>query len=570
MTVQNGGTGDHWSRQRDIILRLAEKAAGLPLQEGGLWFHDDVRNNFYYASYLFAAAKDTELAVSFDREKAAAAAESVLTQVLLLQNRQPGTPLLGHWPLGLAPVPAAAPPHELPAELMGSLIAYFRREYGGMLSEQTDILLDRALAYVYASGFYRKPMAAFGHHEAKYTAAKLIFGRLFADRELFEDGRACLAATLNYVQENGMPEYGSLPWFWHWVQAYNCALSLVGDADEELRRMLEEMLQYLWRQRALYYVGGGWAGPHCRGLGHDVPGDANVLHDYVQFGDFALPEAMPRTEYAGLLCYPVPEEIRRLALDRGEPVEVKRVIRKAADGRPVQAELHSYAYMTRDYGAGGLWERVEEFDNEQLRWAYSLPVRPGRIVNRLYFFHPGAGYTAGDPRHQSRYMEVLFRRSLTAALFTAPVKGTPAIAPSGSSLPVDTHPVGVLPRGEWLQRPQALFGRVDGVYFAVFLSGGYSCTERDHYTEVTLSAVRGGVVVDAVAVSEAESQGIVSLSAFADAMQAHAPQFTVSGAGLALSTVSRAGERISLSADGTGAFSAQVDGMPVSFEDYTA
>lgn len=95
-----------------------------------------------------------------------------------------------------------------------------------------------------------------------------------------------------------MPEYGSLPWFWHWVQAFTCALELVPPEDTELTTSLKEMLDHLWNVRAEFYLRGAWVGAHSRGWPHDVPGDANVLHDYVQFGDFQLPEMMPRTEYA--------------------------------------------------------------------------------------------------------------------------------------------------------------------------------------------------------------------------------------------------------------------------------
>lgn len=39
-------------RKQEIIFNIALEAEKRPLLESGLWFHDDVRNNFYYASYL--------------------------------------------------------------------------------------------------------------------------------------------------------------------------------------------------------------------------------------------------------------------------------------------------------------------------------------------------------------------------------------------------------------------------------------------------------------------------------------------------------------------------------------
>ncbi|KWX81334.1 hypothetical protein [Paenibacillus jilunlii] len=43
-----------------------------------------------------------------DREAAKHKAEAVLLAPVLRQNRQPGTRLYGHWPLGLNPLPRAA------------------------------------------------------------------------------------------------------------------------------------------------------------------------------------------------------------------------------------------------------------------------------------------------------------------------------------------------------------------------------------------------------------------------------------------------------------------------------
>ena len=99
-----------------------------------------------------------------------------------------------------------------------------------------------------------------------------------------------------------------LPWFWHWTQAFTCALELM--EEPELKRELHELLDELWSLRTFYYLKGAWVGAHSRGWPHDAPRDANVLHDYVQFGDFSLPE-MPRTEYAGFLFHEAPEADRR-------------------------------------------------------------------------------------------------------------------------------------------------------------------------------------------------------------------------------------------------------------------
>lgn len=297
-------------RKIEIIHKVALEAERLSLLESGLWFHDDVRNNFYYASYLFAAVSNPLLELPFDREEGKKKAEHVLYETLMLQNRKRGTYLYGHWPLGLHPVPSEAALNELPVEIMGSLIAYFRKEYGGLVSARLRVALNTSLGHIYRSKFYLKPVVTFSHHEAKYTAAKLIFGEMFEDDELVEDGRQSLKDMLAHIKSKGMPEYGCLPWFWHWVQAFTCALELGSVRDMDLQTTLKEMLDYLWNERAQFYLQGAWVGAHSRGWPHDIPGDANLLHDYVQFGDFKLPETMPRTEYAGLLFYEAPENVR--------------------------------------------------------------------------------------------------------------------------------------------------------------------------------------------------------------------------------------------------------------------
>lgn len=545
-------------RQIEIIIKIAIEAERKPLLESGLWFHDDVRNNFYYASYLFAATVNTSLELPFDRKEAKQKAEQVLLETLMLQNRKPGTALYGHWPLGLNPLPREAAPHVLPIEIMSSLIAYFAMEYGSLLSARLRVAFNTALGHIYRSKFFLKPVVTFGHHEAKYTAAKLIFGKMFEDDELVEDGRQSLKDTLVHIQSKGMPEYGCLPWFWHWVQAFTCALELGAGEDKDLQATLKEMLNYLWNERAQFYLQGAWVGAHSRGWPHDVPGDGNVLHDYVQFGDFQLPDVMPRTEYAGFLFYEAPDDIRIAALNRSTPVEVTRVTEKVvADDPHRQPLLHSYAYITEEYAAGGMWERVEEFDNEQLRWAYSLPISGAGGANQLYFFHPGQGYNEGDPRHQSRYSEVLYHQSVIMTLFPVPEGEANTI-------------IGVLPKGNWQQQPTAIFGQVEQVYFAIFLSHPYQLKERVGYLEVSAEEMPGGVTIEAISVKRAAAHGIIGLDEFAATMSSKAPFFSVSESDLLeVEYQSLAGDRLQLKVKANEASEAFINESPVIFEGYS-
>ncbi|GLX65708.1 hypothetical protein MU1_00520 [Paenibacillus glycanilyticus] len=488
-------------RQREIIRAVALKAQNQPMLASGLWFHHDIRDNFYYASYLFAAAVDNEmqsLLVNPADEKKKA--ENVLRIVLELQQQNPEQPLYGHFPLNLNPAPELANPHELPVELMGSLMVYFYQRYKEQMVADLSKKFERTLVHIYRGGFFRKPVQMFNHHEAKYTAAKIIFGQRFEDQELLDDGIASLKRTMERVTSQGMPEYGALPWFWHWVQAFTSAWELTG--EPVLQRQLADMLDYLWRERALFYLKGAWVGAHSRGWPHDAPADRNVLHDYAQFGDFPLGDYMPRTEYAGFLCYPAPQDARETALEREQPAEVRKQIIKIDTGEEIP--LHSYTYVRKDYAAGGILERVQEFDNEQIRWMVSFPVTADNSVNQLYFFHPGEGWREGDPRHQSEYAEVLYEKNRILAVFPIPADAS------------QQEVIGILPKGLWFMEEAGLVGQVQNCFVSIVIKGRYEIVEHEHCDEVRLQGDPAALAVEVWGLDEATALGIESLSAFTE------------------------------------------------------
>jgi hypothetical protein len=381
---------------------------------------------------------------------------------------------------------------------MGSLMAFFAATYKIHFDMTLTAAFDAALTHIYRSGFYRVPLNHFNHHEAKFTAAKLIFGQLFDDTALFEDGQSSLQRTLTRIQKQGMSEYGCLPWFWHWVQAYTCAWHMTEDAST--KKTLGEMLDFLWNERAAFYLKGTWVGTHSRGLRHDIPLDGNVLHDYVQFGDFKLPEEMPRTEYAGFLYYAAPETGRHTALNRNEPAEVKKTITKQAGGDTFK--LHSYAYITADFAAGGMWERYEEFDNEQHRWDITLPLGRQAGINQGYFFHPSDENSHNDPRHQTGHTEVLYHKNTIIALYPIPED-------------VPNQIVGVLPKTDWQQEQNVLLGQTGDIYWAVYLMQPYQAELQNDRCIVTSEGSRNGVVMEVMSSKTAEGLGLASFEAFA-------------------------------------------------------
>lgn len=538
-------------RQLELIRRIAIQAQQRPLQGSGLWFHNDVRDNFYYAAYLFAASADPDMNLPFDKELTLASSSQMLLKVLKLQDRDPDSPTYGHWPLRLDPVPREAKPDPQPIELMGSLMVYFYRDHQDYMSPPLQAAFESAFEHMYKSRFYAKELRDFNHHDAKRTAAKLIFGNLFRDYELVEDGHRSLVRMLRHAREKGMREYGALPWFWHWVQAFTAAWELVDDVD--INRDLGDMLDYLWHERSLYYLRGAWAGPHASASPYDAPRDGNPLFDYVQFGDFPLPAELPRTEFAGLLYYEAPEDVRRNAMDRKMPMEVTK--RSALDD---ERFLHKYVYITQDYAVGGAWERVRERGNLQHRWDVSLPLGGAAAgsINQAYFFHPGEGYAEFDPRHESDACEVLFRRNVAIALFPIP---------EGA----DDRIVGVLPKGEWTREPNALYGRIGKVYLAVRLMREYAAEELADRWAVESRGGRNGVVVEAIGAEEAERLCIGSLPEFAAVMQKLTPAFAEDASKVVYRTLS-GDEELELSVQADGSPRAAINGEPVTFAGYNA
>lgn len=538
------------TRQNEIVLRIAAAAQQLPVLRSGLWFHHDIRDNFYYASYLFAAAEDHPGQVSIGSAAAKQTAEAVLLAVLNLQDKEQGSATYGHWPLNLGTDPREAAPNPLPVELMGSLMVYFVNRYGSRLSMPLQEAFATALQHVYQSRFYLQTNV-FGHHDAKYTSAKLIFGQLFGDSALLEDGVRNLKRTLDHIRSQGMSEYNSLPWFWHWVQAFTCAWQLID--DRSIKQELAGMLDFLWLERASFYLKGAFVGAHCRAQRHDIPRDSNVLHDYVQFGDFELPAEMPRTEYAGFLFYEASSETRSIAMNRTEPAEVKKRMTKQAEAGA--STLHSYAYITNDYAVGGMWERYAEFDNEQHRWDISLPLSQQAGVNQAYFFHPSDSNAVEDPRHQTGYSEVLFYRNTIMALYSIP---------NGTSDRI----CGILPAIEWLQEPGMLLGRSEHVYFVVYSMQPCELEREFDRVSVSSSGQRNGIVIEVVGAEEALLKGLNGFEAFASAARSRKPEWSVSDS-LNVSYITGDHVELMLNMDGNGGVERNINGQSVDFTQYT-
>ncbi|MDF2938901.1 MAG: hypothetical protein K0Q90_4274, partial [Paenibacillaceae bacterium] len=377
------------NRRKEVLVSAAGAAFLLPRLASGFWFHRDMRDNLYYAMHLYAASTDPEVILPFPKDQGAKLGEEMLFLVLNLQVKNPEHAMYCHWPLNLGNDPAVASPHTLPVELLGSLIAWYHDAYGHRMGEELRGAFEEAMRHAYMGNYYRKPVEYFNHHEAKYISQQVIWGELFRDEALAAEGRNNLRLLLDTIRTNGMKEYGGLPWFWHWIQSFSCARALV--KDTETSQLLHDMLDYLWKVRSLTFLKGAWAGPHSRGLSHDIPADRNTLLDFVEYGGFPLPASIARLEAAGILnTSPPTAEITAFAAARTDVREVRRLI-PIHPQKLAESCLHSYTFMTPDFAVGGVWERSAEFDNEQHRWDVTLPANQDGSVNKAYFFRPGNG-----------------------------------------------------------------------------------------------------------------------------------------------------------------------------------
>ncbi|MDQ6420623.1 hypothetical protein RB620_14425 [Paenibacillus sp. LHD-117] len=500
---------DFKERGRQVRKLIADQACTMPLLPSGLWFHGDIRDNFYYASYLYAAAiEDEQLAVG--KVAAINKATSVLLGVLSLQDRDPGSDTYGHWPLNLGERPAQAPINRLPVELMGCLIAVFNQRYGDSLPSALRSSLSQSIEHMYLSRYYAAPLRMYNHHEAKHTAAAILFGTIKQDRGLVQSGGERVRSTLAQLQAHGMTEYGILPWFWHWTQAYSAAWEIV--QDDGIRADIETLLEWLWKERADHYFQGAWAGPHSRSLPMDAPADRCVAFDYVQFGDFPLPLGVQRAEYAGLLAYEISESLRRQVLERQYPFEITRDYPSSVLEQ--DQTRHSYVYMDEHFALGGMLERASEFDNEQHRWDFTFPIRDGS-VNQAYFVHPAAN--AKDKlRHSSDAEEIALNRNCLVALYQ-PI----------SEADKKQGIVGILPLGEWVTGELALYGQVGQTYLAVHFMKPFIMEAIETGLEVeALEGGSNGVVLEAISTIEAAAYGISSLDDFVTDRGRNKPRFT--------------------------------------------
>ncbi|TDF94181.1 hypothetical protein [Paenibacillus piri] len=566
------------AERRNAIRRLAAgQALALPVLPSGYWFHGDVRNNFYFAIHLFASCVEGDGQAGATQEQRDAAmklAVDMIGNVLKLQVQDAAHPMYGHWPLGLGDNPSAAKPHPLPVELMGCLIVLFYNKFKQVLPIGLKSELNLSILHMYQSDVYRHPLQHIHHHEAKHTALKLLLGHQFDDGELLEQGMRYLRQQLRHIQQYGFKEYGCLPWHWHWIQAFACVWEIVD--KPEVRSTVGEMLDFLWRLRADFYLRGAWVGAQSRQWPHDAPLDNNTLLDYIAFGDFPEPNAITRLEGAALYSYEVADDIVDKAVNRPLPQEIKRQIRFADADGVVTEEAHTYVYIAPEYAAGGVWERRDEFDNEQQRWDVTLPltspaVAGGGSVNQAFFFHPGAKYKPGDDRHASPYGDVLFHLDSIVQLWAVPAGGA-----SDSAYP---ELVGCMPKGEWRFRERSGCGLAGDVYFVFYLMQPFTYTEKADRISIASSLKDGmnGVVMEVVSRTEADGLGIASLDQLAERMDSMSATFVRTGTPgsdgglLQASYRTRRGDALSLTvseAAGAAGLNRSVNGQPVPLTDY--
>jgi hypothetical protein len=552
------------NRRKEIASLAADKALELPILPSGYWFHHDIRDNFYYAIHLYAYCVDKDFTCEWDADQCKIAKDLALTmiqKVLSLQEKNPFDPMYGHWPLNLGDDPSKAKPNSLPVELMGCLLVLFYHKYQHELPSNVKNDCHQAIKHMYESNVYKQPLTYMYHHEAKHTSLKLLLGDFFDNKELMEQGLQLAQKQLTHIQKFGFKEYGALPWFWHWVQSFTCVREVV--KDSEVRSTMNELLDYLWRLRADYYLKGTWVGPHSRQWPHDSPKDRNTLLDYIHFGDFPMPTEIVRLEGTGLFTYELAQEMVKSVTNRTKPIEIRRKIKFSNADEMVTDEAHTYVYITPEFAVGGIWERINEYDNEQQRWDITLPVTQTESVNQAFFFHPGIKYIPGDDRHASTYGEVMYHKDTVIQVWNVPLDKKEAIS----------FVIGCLPKGEWQFNNHRGYGKIGDTFLQFHLLNEFKMEEKVDRISITspLSSNLNGVIIEIISSKEANELGIYDLLSFITNMEERNKTCFASDRSaekINVSYLTWRNELLQFSLDNQGNVDRLLNGQSISFVDY--
>ncbi|SDO03972.1 hypothetical protein [Alkalicoccus daliensis] len=498
-------------RKNEIITEASEQALRFSFQKEHLWYLDDLRNNFYFAMHLYAGAHNKQIKLSAENADAENLAEKVILRGLRMQERDPESSVYGHWPLNLEGPEAEISAHPLPAELLTSLFLTFYSTYKDTFSPALLKEFHQSFKHLYTSDFLHREPDIFSHHEAKLFCNQLMLGQHFHDNALYEKGFTNMEALFQHLKTNGFREYGALPWVWHWIQAVSFAKDFI--SGSRAKTLLENVLNYLWEERAEYYLKGTWIGAHSRNWSHDISEDRNNVIDYIQFGDFDSPKHFPRLEGAGFLTHQVAAAVYKEAVSPDIPKEIKKKIFNKTDPDNNPEVFHHYIYKTADFALGGLWERAEEFDNEQHRWDVTLPL-PQEGVNQAYFFQPGEGFSMEDPRHESPGSDVLFYKNTAAAIFDLTNSEYGFI-------------IGVLPKGEWLTEDNRLYGKAGTCFFFVQLLHPFSIEEKHNRMQVKSSGARNAIIMEVFTTSQAAERNIHSVQQWKAQMEKTSSPFHI-------------------------------------------
>ncbi len=558
-------------RRKAVVQLAADKALELPLLPSGFWFHQDIRENFYYAIHLFAYCNDQDFACEWNDDKHETARKlslDMIRKILALQVTDSDDAMYGHWPLFLGNHPSEAKANPLTFEIIGCLLVLFYKKYGNELPSHVKKDCYLAIVHLYKSNIYRQPLKYMVHHGAKHTALKLLLGSFFHDQELMDEGIKCAKQLRSHIEKFGFKEYGSLPWFWHWIQAFSCVWEVV--ENSEARNVISDLLDFLWGYRAGYYLKGTWVGPHSRQTLHDVPKDNNPLLDYIQFGDFPLAEEIPRLEGSALLFYEVSDDIVKRAINRTKPVETKRKIQVANADEIVAAELHTYVWIDPEFAVGGIWERVNEYENEQHRWDITFPLTQENIengVNQAFFFHPCEKDNPNDVRHTSNMGEVMYHKDTVMQLWSIPRNDKESYQGI----------IGCIPLGEWKFEASSGYGRIGNAYVSFQLMNEYRIEETNERILIKspFSSNWNGVIMEGISSRDAAELGIHDLESFSAVIKEKSNSgFTTANLNtghvekVSVSYTSWRNDSLYFSMDRQGRCERFLDKQPVSFHDY--
>lgn len=199
-------------------------------------------------------------------------------------------------------------------------------------------------------------------------------------------------------------------------------------------------------------------------------------------------------------------------------------------------------YKTKDYAIGGMWERTEEFMNEQHRWDITLPLRDGG--NQAYFFMPNGNSSEGDARHAHvNSGHILFHKNAVILAYPEPL--------IDKEVKQQTM-ICFLPSGAWTFDKTSGYGHMDNIYMSFQLLQRFNVRKTEKGFLVICEGGIQAVAMEVLSVEEALALDFTSFEKFKKAAMASELRYLSTNHEVKFEKETLFGSNLKLTLDETG------------------